>query len=362
MSTAIKPERFPWFDYSKYTFSLGLDLGGGTAVLSGHTASEFDPESRRIVVRGTLADQVRTAYNKIEAILEGAGLSLADVVRVCEYVKVSAIDDYGEIERVRSAMLLGANPTVNTVAVDALLRPDALLEIEVMAKKGGAEDPFDGVVYLPSLEVGDASDLEQQANSVYDRAAALLSDLGLSLTDVTKTLTSLPIGNLEAYEPVARDLGGRLGDVAPAATIIVARRLRSPQARIQVDMIASRKPAESIGAVPDNRSASTAVRAGRVLFMSGVRAAGGGVDVLADAERIYSAIGAVLKGAGAGTEALVKTNEYVVPAALQGYRGVAEVRSRHLSEPYPSSTGLVVPEIRDGGLIEVDPIAVLAGR
>ena len=362
MSTAIKPERFPWFDYSKYTFSLGLDLGGGTAVLSGHTASEFDPESRRIVVRGTLADQVRTAYNKIEAILEGAGLSLADVVRVCEYVKVSAIDDYGEIERVRKAMLLGAQPTVNTVVVDALLRPDALLEIEVMAKKGGAEDPFDGVVYLPSLELGDGSDLEQQANLVYDRAQTLLGDLGLSLGGVTKTLTSLALGNLEAYEKVAAGLRSRLGDVAPAATVVLAQRLRSPRAKIQVDMIASRNPAEGIGVVPDNRAASPAVRAGRVLFMSGVRAADGGADVLADAERIYSTIGAVLKQAGVGTEALVKTNEYVVPAALQGYRGVAEVRSRHLREPFPSSTGLVVPEIRDGCLIEVDPIAVLAAR
>src|SRR5262249_57956692 len=46
MIAAIRPERFPWFDYTRYTFSLRLDLGGRLAVLSGHTASEYDAQPR----------------------------------------------------------------------------------------------------------------------------------------------------------------------------------------------------------------------------------------------------------------------------------------------------------------------------
>jgi enamine deaminase RidA (YjgF/YER057c/UK114 family) len=65
----IRPESFPWFRYEGYSFSLGL-TDGTTAWLSGHSASEFDPETKHIVVRGGMADQAETAYAKIEAVLK----------------------------------------------------------------------------------------------------------------------------------------------------------------------------------------------------------------------------------------------------------------------------------------------------
>ena len=48
-----------------------------------------------------------------------------------------------------------------------------------------------------------------------------------------------------------------------------------------------------------------------------------------------------LAAAGGGPQNLVKTIEYVTPAALECYRGVADVRSKLLREPWPASTGLV---------------------
>src|SRR5262249_3648657 len=129
---AIRPERFPWFDYTRYTFSLGLDLRRGLAGLSGHTASEDDGRQGPVVVKGSLAQQVRTAYAKIEAILEAAGLGLSDIVRVIEYVKLAAIDSYPEVERARREILGEARPTINTVGVSSLLRPEAVLEVEVI--------------------------------------------------------------------------------------------------------------------------------------------------------------------------------------------------------------------------------------
>ena len=38
--TALKPVKFPWLDYSRYSFSLGLKGATGT-YLSGTTASEL---------------------------------------------------------------------------------------------------------------------------------------------------------------------------------------------------------------------------------------------------------------------------------------------------------------------------------
>jgi enamine deaminase RidA (YjgF/YER057c/UK114 family) len=133
--------------------------------------------------------------------------------------------------------------------------------------------------------------------------------------------------------------------------------------------MASRHPAEAVNPGWERYGKLTyspAVKAGRVLFMSGQAAldppseqalfAG---DVVAQADYTYGNIVAVLQAAGLGPEDLVKTIEYVLPEALNDYRQVAKVRARRLSEPYPASTGLVIPKLlRPEFLIEIDPMAL----
>ncbi|MEJ0069828.1 MAG: RidA family protein [Pseudomonadota bacterium] len=129
---AIKPTRFPWFDYGRYSFSLGVQAGTGI-YLSGHTASEYDGAAGRMVVKGGMAAQTRIAYAKIGAILESAGRSLGDVTRIVEYVRTDAIERYAEAASVRTELFGAHRPVVNTVPVKSLLRPDALIEIEATA-------------------------------------------------------------------------------------------------------------------------------------------------------------------------------------------------------------------------------------
>ena len=159
-SVAITPSRYPWYDYSRYSFSLGV-RAGERVYLSGHTASEFDPATKRMVVRGGMGEQVRTAYAKIAAILEGARMSFADVVRVVEYVTPGGIERYGEAAAVRDEVLGTHRPAINTVPVKSLLRPDAFIEIEVTAGAVGAATEVvpglpvaresAGLVFLPSV-------------------------------------------------------------------------------------------------------------------------------------------------------------------------------------------------------------------
>ncbi|HEX6317231.1 MAG TPA: RidA family protein, partial [Burkholderiales bacterium] len=74
----------------------------------------------------------------------------------------------------------------------------------------------------------------------------------------------------------------------------------------------------------------------------------------------YGNILKVLEAAGGGPQHLVKTIEYVTPAALARYREVAGVRAKLLREPFPASTGLVCEALlRPEMLIEIDPFAVL---
>ena len=130
---AIKPAHFPWFDYSRYSFSLGLKTPAGV-YLSGHTASEYDPAAKRIVVRGGMTDQVRTAWAKIGAILEAGGSAYENVMRVVEYVRPEGIERYAEAAAVREEVFGAHQPVVNTVPVKSLLRPEAFIEIEVTAE------------------------------------------------------------------------------------------------------------------------------------------------------------------------------------------------------------------------------------
>jgi enamine deaminase RidA (YjgF/YER057c/UK114 family) len=378
VTVAIRPELFPWFDYSRYSFSLGLDLDG-MAMLSGHSASEYDPAGKRITVKGGAAEQTRTAYAKIGAILAAADYGLGDIIRVVEYVTTRGIADYAEMERVRNETLGAAAPAVNTVCVNRLLRPDALIEIEVVAARAlrTAAAAFDGVVYLPSqLPVDDAGrlvgdgDVLAQAHAVYERAGAALRAAGLGWNRVTKTVDYITPAAVPGYRQTGAVRRQYLGPVYPGASGIVMERLAHPGALIQVDFIASRHPPVVVNPGWDRYGKLTyapAVRAGNALFLSGQAAldpatelAVADGDIVAQAEYVYGNILAVLRAAGVGPESLVKTVEYVTPQGLERYGETSDVRLRLLRQPYPASTGIVCDRLlRPQFQIEVDALAIV---
>jgi enamine deaminase RidA (YjgF/YER057c/UK114 family) len=365
----LKPSRFPWFDYSRYSFSLGLSSPTGT-YLSGNTASEYDPAAKRIVVRGTMTEQVRTAYAKIGAILEAGGLGFGDVTRIVEYVRPEGIERYAEAAAVRAQLFQG-EVCVNTVPVKSLLRPEAYIEIELTAAT-----PRD-VVYLPTVQPVDdqgniigAGDVVAQTEAIFRKAQRMLSALGLGFDRVVKTLDYLTPAALAGYKGTGKIRRQYLGPVYPAAAGILMPRLLHPQALIQYDFIASR--AAPVAVNPgwsryQKLTYSPAVRAGKLLFMSGQGSLDPATervvfdgDVVKQAEYTYGNILKVLEAAGAGPENLVKTIEYVTPAALPRYREVAQVREKLLRSPFPASTGLVCEALlRPEMQIEIDPFAVL---
>lgn len=383
---AVKPTRFPWYSYDRYSFSLGVQLGGGT-FLSGHTASEYDPAAGRICVKGAMADQVRTAYAKISAILEAAGQTLADVVRIVEYVTVGGIERYAEAAVVRDEVLGRTRPAVNTVVVKRLLREEALIEIEVTA--GPAAEPAAagpgipeargsaGVVYLSSIlpvddsgRVVGAGDVVAQTRAIYERAGRVLRAVGLDFDRVVKTVDYLTPPALAGYKGTGRVRKESLGPVYPGAVGIIMPRLAHPEAMLQVDFTASRDvpvPVNPGWARYDKLTYSPAVRAGNLLFMSGQGALDPETervlhdgDVVGQAAYTYENVLKVVRAAGGGPESLIKTIEYVTPGALPRYRGVAEVRTRLLREPYPASTGVVCEALlRPEMQIEIDPFAIL---
>jgi enamine deaminase RidA (YjgF/YER057c/UK114 family) len=372
----LKPAKFPWFDYSRYSFSMGLQSAAGT-YLSGNTASEFDPAAKRIVVKGGMTDQARTAWAKIGAILEAGGLGYADVTRVVEYVKPEGIERYAEAQAVRREVFKGAAPAVYTVPVKALLRPDAFIEIEVTAASRPGEKTSSGVVYLPTVQPVDdegniigAGDVVAQARAIFERAGRMLAALGVGFDRVVKTCDYITPAALAAYKGTGRVRKEHLGPVYPGAAGILMPRLVHPQALIQYDFIATRETPVAVNpgwTRYQKLTYSPAVRAGKLLFMSGQGSLDPATervlfdgDVVAQAEYTYGNVLKVLEAAGAGPQHLVKTIEYVTPSALPRYRDVAKVREKLLREPWPASTGLVCEALlRPEMQIEIDPFAVL---
>ena len=65
---ALEPNKFPWLDASRYSFSLGMHTPEFT-FLSGHTASRYIKEKDIVSAAGTLEEQLDIVYKKIKSII-----------------------------------------------------------------------------------------------------------------------------------------------------------------------------------------------------------------------------------------------------------------------------------------------------
>ena len=81
-----------------------------------------------------LETQVRQAYLNVIAVLEEAGASVRDIVRLDTYVAVSAMNEYRKIGlKLKREMLSGSEPPGATVFVNALMMTNTLIEIGAIA-------------------------------------------------------------------------------------------------------------------------------------------------------------------------------------------------------------------------------------
>lgn len=364
---AIEPDEFPWFDYSRYTFSLGLH-DDGEAWLSGHSASEYDPGEGRIVVRGGMAEQARTAYAKVMAIMGAAGLEARHVLRIVENLTAAGRGHYDEAAAVRRE-LFGDAPAVCVTPVDRLLRPAALLEVEVAAARDVKvhRDDVDvvatesaGVVHLQGLEAAGSHDsVAAQTGKCLERLDKQLAAVELGFEDVVRMELALPAH--VSRDEALTELMTSLGPTLPALVVRRPERLREDDQLVAVATTASRLPIDRAGS--SSSGAPAVVRAGRSVWLSGATSLVEGAlpgGVVAQCEALYQAVIRALTMVGAAPEHLLETIEYVRPDGLADYRGVADVREQLLSAPYPASTGAICSAMdRPDAMLEVAAAARL---
>lgn len=116
----------------KGPYVQGVEVTGGRLIYtSGFTARDV---AGTTVGKGDIRAQTRQCLENIKGVLEAAGGSLPDLVKVTVFLRDFAY--YDGMNEVRREMLTGipfASSTVQTV----LNNPDALVEIEAVAVVGG---------------------------------------------------------------------------------------------------------------------------------------------------------------------------------------------------------------------------------
>ena len=113
------------------TYSQAVRVETGDAVwihVSGQIA--IDTEGN-LVGPGDVRAQTRQVFENLKAILEANGATFADAVKIGTYL--TTLDDLAGMREVRSEYLSAEPPASTAVQVVALVVPEALIEIDLVA-------------------------------------------------------------------------------------------------------------------------------------------------------------------------------------------------------------------------------------
>ena len=107
-------------------FSPGVRVGDFLFV-SGQVAQDGDGNTVGV---GDCEAQTRQVMTRIRTIVEAAGATMQDVVKITTFLV--NLDDYPAFSRVRSETFPSSPPASSTVVVAALVRPEFLVEVEAV--------------------------------------------------------------------------------------------------------------------------------------------------------------------------------------------------------------------------------------
>jgi enamine deaminase RidA (YjgF/YER057c/UK114 family) len=394
----VDPAKFPWLDLNRYTFCMGAE-NSGILYLSGQTASEYDPESGKVVCKGNLLDQTRVIYEKLAVVLEAAGMGFENVVQTVDYIDATALPLYRETGAIRQEYLKGSPVGATGICIERLLRLDAFIEVSMVAMKGEKKpinpgwDRYGQLTYVPGVEVENiiwtsgfvgSEDVNGQSNYPQDTArqveltygiiGEVLAGAGAGPDDVIKTLDYISPQCLLHYPNTADVRRGFFGDRFPASTNIPVNRLLRPQGHVETEVVAVKGGTREEIRVPEwekdygGLTQSAGVKKGRLLQISGqssvdhaTGATVGGYDIVAQTEQAYSNIARIMEEGGYSMDDIVNTIEWVAPNGMMDYRKVGEVRRKYFGDRFPSATGVSMHMIlgRPEQLIEVTAVAVV---
>ncbi len=112
-----------------YSHAVRLETADSTWIyVSGQVALGAEGT---LVGPGDMQAQTRQVFENLRAILAANGATFADVVKIGTYL--TTLDDLAGMREVRSEYLTSEPPASTAVQVVALVVPDALIEIDLVA-------------------------------------------------------------------------------------------------------------------------------------------------------------------------------------------------------------------------------------
>lgn len=111
-----------------YSHAVRIPPGRGLLFISGLTARDSDG---RTVAPGDIKGQTRQVLENMKALLEEAGATLEDIVKVTVFVR--NVDDFARIHEIRREYFPHDPPASTMVEVSRLVHGDLLIEIEAIA-------------------------------------------------------------------------------------------------------------------------------------------------------------------------------------------------------------------------------------
>jgi enamine deaminase RidA (YjgF/YER057c/UK114 family) len=124
----------PWKWQDQFAFSQAIEVSGATRTLYCAGQTSVDGEGRPMHA-GSMNDQLDQAFRNLATVLEAAGFTLSDVVRLNYYT--TDVDACFQAHDVVARHLgaAGSQPAGTLLGVARLAFPDLLVEIEATAAK-----------------------------------------------------------------------------------------------------------------------------------------------------------------------------------------------------------------------------------
>ena len=399
-SIQISREDFPWHDPTALGYPLGTQRNR-TVFVSGQTAATSTGSTDGLSCSGDIVEQTQAAWEKIEVVLEAAGLGCENLVRTVDYVSTDALADYKETGAVRSEHLQGSPVAATGVFVEGFVERGALIKISAVAVGGAKEaiypkgpefDRYERLTYAPAVRTGpivwlsgatgfqrDASgaklyspDFVTQVDQTYSFLDEVLGHAGASAADVVSRLEYLAPPALPEYAPGSPSRASPLRDLRATLTAVGVNRLLSTQRQIEVELTAAtgrdreqtiisrRKPWYEL------TNDVLAARAGNLIFLSGQSPqhpfneepleTGGGLAT--QARNAYGNLAEVCRTVGIEMEAILHATEFIVPQAHHGFHQLDAVRRDFFGDELPAVTTVLAHSLTHPKLLfEVVAIA-----
>lgn len=123
----------PNLSVSRGIMSHGVSVPAGNLVfVSGQVARNAAGD---LVGRGDIEAQTRQALENVKSVLETAGATMDDVVKVTVFV-TNVAEHFTQIHEARAEFWKSDYPASTMVEVRSLVSPDMLIEIEAIAVTG----------------------------------------------------------------------------------------------------------------------------------------------------------------------------------------------------------------------------------